>query len=263
MLAAGPSHGHDGSAAVFHGRLHVAEVEVYSSVRVHCDQFRDTFHGIAQDVVGSFERLFHRDVRVTIHVAESFVVHDEQRIHVLPQFVDAFQCLYDFSFFLEIEGDGNHAHRQQSHLLGNTSHHWGSSCSGSTPHSRSHEHHLGAVAEQPFQFFDVRFRLRASHLGFVTGPQTGPQLQFHGHLYFRELLAIGVACRKRHTLDTLVVHVVHRIATAAAHTNHFDDMLHLVFGDIEKRNQFAVVYYFFLHNAIYKILVLIDVIMSS
>ena len=75
MLTAGPSHGHDSPTTILHRCLHITEVTLDTPVAGHCYQFRYTLHRIHQDVVCPLECLLHRQLRVSIHVTQPFVVH--------------------------------------------------------------------------------------------------------------------------------------------------------------------------------------------
>ena len=84
MLTTGTSHRHDGPTAILHRCLHIAEVTLDPPVARHRYQFRNTLHRIHQDVVSPLESLFDRQLRVSIHIAQTLVVHYQQRIHILP-----------------------------------------------------------------------------------------------------------------------------------------------------------------------------------
>ena len=86
MLSTGAPHGHDGTTAILHRGLHITEIEVDTSLAIYGDELGYSFYGIFQDIVGTLECFLHRDIAVGIHVTESFVVYDQQCIHVLAQF---------------------------------------------------------------------------------------------------------------------------------------------------------------------------------
>ena len=235
VLSVGTAHGHDGSASIPHGGLHVAEVEVDAPVAMNGDELRYSLDGILQDVVGSQESLLDRDVRVDIDVAEPLVVDDEHRVDILAQFVHALESFDDLPLLLEIKGDGDDTNGQQSHLLRHFGNDRSRSRACSATHTGSHKDHSGAVREQFLDVVDVRFCLTLAQLRIGTGTQARIAQQYlDGYGRGRQRLAVGVADSIRHTGNSLAVHIPDGIASSAANTYHLDDALHLVLdGDKE------------------------------
>ena len=187
MLTTCPTHCHDGTTTVLHRRLHVAEVTLDTPVAGHGDQFRDTLHRIHQDVVSPLESILHREVRIRVHVAQPFVVHDEQGVHVLTHLVDTLQRLDNLALLLKVKGDGHHPNGQQSHVLSHLSHHRSSTRSRATTHASCYEHHLRAVTQQFLDVREVRLRLLLAQFRVSPGTQSRTaQHQLHGHRRTRQ-----------------------------------------------------------------------------
>ena len=158
-FAAGPSHRHDCTAAVAHGRFHIPEVKVNPPVAVHRDQFRDSYHGILQDIVSPCKRILHRDRRVGIHVAKPLIIDNQNGIHVLPHLIHPLQRPDNLLLLFKAEGNRHDTNRQQPHLAGHARHHWSRPRARSAAHAGSDEHHLRAVAQQMLNVSDILFRL--------------------------------------------------------------------------------------------------------
>ena len=62
-------------------------------------------------------------------------------------------------------------------------------------------------------------------LWIASGTQTGAELQFVGNRGFDTYLPVCVAYEERHVFQTLTVHVVHGIATAAADADYLDNTI--------------------------------------
>ena len=225
-LAAGPANGHDGTAAVAHRCLHIAEVKVDAALRADGDEFRDALHGVLQDVVGPLQCLLQCHLRVVVDVADALVVHNQHRVDVLPQLVDTLERLHDLAFLLEVERNCHHADGQYAAVLRHLRHHRSRTRARAAAHASRHKHHLRAVVQQPLYVLDVALSLLTPHVGVGTGAQAHrAQLQFHRHGRLRQRSAIGVAHRERHALDALTIHVADGILSAAAHADHLNNIL--------------------------------------
>ena len=235
VRATRPPHRHDGSATILHRRLHVAEVTLDASVTRHRYQLRNTLHGIHQHVVCPLEGILQRYVRIRIHVAQPFVVHYQQRVHVLAQLVHTLQRLDNLALLLKVERYRHHTHRQQSHPFGNASHHRRSTGSRAAPHAGSHKHHLRAVRQQFLYILRIVLSLPSAQFRIRPSPEAGvTQHDLHRHRRARQRLAVRVTDGKRHSLHTLVIHVLDCITATAPDTYHLDDALHLVLHRTEE-----------------------------
>ena len=234
MVTACPADSHNRSTAITHRRLHIAEVQIDVSCRTDGNQLRDTLHRILQHVVSLAQRILERHPRVTIHVAQLLVVHDEHRVHIPAQLVHAFQGLHYLTPVLEIKRNGHHANRQQSTLLSHPRHHGSSTSTRAATHRRRHKHHLRLRVYQLLNHVQTALRLFAALLRITACTKTFAQLQLHGHWRVFQRRAIRVTHRKSHTLNTLVIHSAHGITSAATHANHLDDILHFVLDGSHK-----------------------------
>ena len=233
LVATSPSNSHDSPTTITHRRLHIAEVQVDITLRTDGYQLRDTFHRILQHVVSLSQSILQRHPGVGVHIAQAFVVHYQHGIHVLTQLVDTLQRLDNLTLMLKIEWNGHHANRQQSAVFRHLRHHRSSPGSRASTHGSRHKHHLRLVVQQLFYAVDTALCLRTSHLRLVTSPKTRPQLQFHRHRRVLQRGTIRIAHRKRYPLNTLVKHTADSVTSATAHTNHLDDVLHLILNRSE------------------------------
>ena len=113
-------------------------------------------------------------------------------------------------------------------MLGN---HGSRTSTSATAHTSGYKKHLGIVktAKHTVDFVDALHRRRRAMFGIVarakTRGQRGAELYLNRHFAAFESLVVGIGNDKIHILDALVVHVVYRIAAAAAHADHFYDIL--------------------------------------
>ena len=196
---------------------------------MHRYQLSDTLHGILQDVVSPLECLLHRYVCIGIHVAESLVVDNQQRVNVLPQLVHTLQRLHNLTLLLEVERYRHHTYCQQTHSFRHASYHRSRTRSGTATHASRHKDHLRAVAQQLLDIIDIALGLLPTKFRISTGPKTRrTQHDFHRHRRTRQRLAVRVTDGKCHALHAFLVHVSDGITATAAHTNHLDDAPHRI-----------------------------------
>ena len=145
MITIGTPHRHDSTSTILHRRLHIAEVTLDAPIAGQGNQLRDTFHRIHQDIVSPHKGLLHWDIRVGINIAETLIVHYQQRIDILTQLIHALQCLDNLTLLLECERNRHHAHSQDAHILGHASNYRCSARTRTTPHTCRYESHFRSV----------------------------------------------------------------------------------------------------------------------
>ena len=226
-----------GAAAVTHDLRHVGEIDVHQ-VALHRDDLGDALGRRTQNVVGLAERLLER--QAPVYFENILVIDDQQRIHVLPQLLDAPESLLVADLAFDGQRRSDDRHGQQSHLLGQLGDDGRRARTRSAAHARRYEEHA-----RP-RLFEVLTNLRqrlhgraAAVFRVVSGPQSlcaEAYLQLHGTLVQR--LLVGVANQKRHTPDTEVPHMVHGIAAGSADAHHHNDRTVRLRG-FDLRHQFV------------------------
>ena len=226
-----------GAAAVSHDLRHVGEIDVHQ-VALHRDDLGDALGRRTQNVVGLAERLLER--QASVYFENILVIDDQQRIHVLPQLLDAPESLLVADLAFDGQRRSDDRHGQQSHLLGQLGDDGRRARTRSAAHARRDEEHA-----RP-RLFEVLTNLRqrlhgraAAVFRVVSGPQSlcaEAYLQLHGTLVQR--LLVGVTNQKRHTPYTEVPHMVHGIAAGTADAHHHNDRTVRLRG-FDLRHQFV------------------------
>ena len=102
------------AAGVAHDRAHVGEVEVDQTGERH--EIRNALYALAQHVVGDAEGLDHGCLLVE-HGQQAVVGHDDQRVDLLRERVDAARCLLAAARALEVERLGHDCDRERADFL--------------------------------------------------------------------------------------------------------------------------------------------------
>ena len=214
---------HQGNATILHGCIDISEIQVDDTRQ--CDDLCDAFCCNRQRIIGFSESV--HDGKFGIDLAKTFVVDDQQSIHVLRNFFNAIKCLQDFSFTFEDEWNGNDADSQYTHILSDACNDRSSTRSGTTAHSGSDEDHLRTVAQH---VLDIIFALLSSHhspFRLVACTESlrnfTSEHQFHGDIRTLKRLIVGIAKHERYIVYPFFVHVRHSIAAATTNSNHFND----------------------------------------
>src|SRR5690606_20151935 len=134
---------------------------------------------------------------------------------------------HHFLFAFEDKRRRDDTHRQDIHVLGNLSDYRSSPRTGTSSHAGGDKYHLGIIREQiPDFFFAFKrgiasfFRIGACSQAFG---QVSTQLELKRHWTTLQCLGVCVDHDKLHVLNTLVIHVVHRIRTTSPYSYHLDD----------------------------------------
>ena len=210
---------HDSHATIAEHHLHIIEVEVHDAA--HGDYLCYALGCDAECIIGLGKSI--DDGEVGIDFAQTFVVDDQQGIHILDHTFHTIQRLIDLGHTLKDKGNGDDAHREDIGFAGATGHHRTSACARTSSHTGSNEDHASAIVEHVLDFLDALLGLLAAYLGIITCTQSVSEQEFVGDRRGIECLLVSIAHDIRDVMNTLPVHIVDSIVTAAAHTYHLDD----------------------------------------
>ena len=126
----------------------------------------------------------------------------------------------------EEEGYGDYAYGEHPSVFGYARHDRSRTGAGASAHACGDEDHLRLVFKQPAYFVGRGLGAFASHFGLVAGSAPLGDLvaenQLVWHRGFVEGLLVGVGHDEVDVGDVLAVHVVDRVSSASAHSDHFD-----------------------------------------
>jgi hypothetical protein len=213
---------HDGQPRLLHDRPDVGKVEVDEPP--NGNEIRYALDGEVEDLVGTFEGRY--ECHVLSGDLQQLLVGDAQQgIDVFGELHDPGLGLFHPPLVLEGKGLGHHCHRQRPDLLGDLRADGGSACTGAAPHPGRDEDHVGAG--QVFSDLlpvllrglsaDLRIGSRSESPG-----QLGAELQLQAGLGGRQGLGVGIGADEVNPGKPHLDHIIHGIATAAAHANHLD-----------------------------------------
>jgi hypothetical protein len=176
-----------------------------------------------QHVVGGPKRFIESN-RIAQHLHQLVVRDDNQRINMLCQRVETF--LGDaLAFALEGKRLGHHRYRQYAELLGDLGDNRGRAGTGTAAHACGQEQHVGA-ADHFRDTLAILQRGLPANLGIGAGTESfgdlAAQLQLGFGLIALERLGVRIGADELHALHALDDHMIHRIATATADSDHFD-----------------------------------------
>src|SRR5215510_8333229 len=213
---------HDGLALTPHDRAHIREVQIDQAW--HQDQVRNALHRLPQHIIGHLKRFTQRRAFIN-HLEEALIRDYDQRINMIPQFMNADLRLLHTLASLKRKGFGDDSDGQNIFLTGHTGDHRRRPCARATAHAGGNKHHIS-----PFQSLHdgltVFLRCLPANIRVGSSPQTPrqipPQLQTDVCLGGFECLDIGVGSDKLHSLQPGRNHRVDRIATATTNTDDFN-----------------------------------------
>ena len=181
----------------------------------HVDDLGDAGHGVVQHVVGALERVLERRVLVH-HFEQLFVQHDDQRVDLGDQVVDALVGDPHLAAAFVVERLGDDADGQDAEFLGDLGHDRRGAGAGALAHAGGDEHHVGAL-QRGTDVATRRLRRCAAGLGVgARRPDPASPSWIVLVASERQRLAVGIDGDELHPLDTAVDHVVDRVAAAAA-----------------------------------------------
>ena len=218
---------HHRLALLAHHGAHVGEVHVDQARDV--DDLGDAGHRVVQHVVGAAEGVL--EAGVVVHDLEELLVqHDDQRVDVLDQLLDALLGDLHLLRAFELEGLGDDAHGQHAELLGDLGNDRRRAGAGALAHAGGQEDHVGPLKRGADL---VSHRVGGGASGF--GPGAGAQAHFAeldralGERAAQGLL-VGVQRDELDALHAAVDHVVDRVAAGATDADHLDHgAFHFVF----------------------------------
>ena len=180
-----------------------------------------------QHLVGHAERF--GEGRALVGDAEQVLVrNDDQGVDIALQLTDAGVGQTHAVTALEVEGLGDHAHRQDAALAGAFGDDRGGAGAGAAAHAGGDEDHVGAVEV----LTDLRDAfLRGAHADFGVGAGAQALRRQHAKLDATvglgegELLGVGIGHHELDTFEARLDHVVDRVAAGPADAEHHDARL--------------------------------------
>ena len=115
VLACGPAYAHVGQPRVLHHGGDIGEIQVDEPCGL--DEVGDGLHRLAQHIVGDCKGIGESDLLVG-GILQAVIGDDDQGIYLLPELLNALSGLLHAATALEIKGLGDHAHGQDTLLLG-------------------------------------------------------------------------------------------------------------------------------------------------
>ena len=222
IFALGLARAHHRLAHFVHHGADISEIKV-DQARTH-HQIGDTFHTLVKHVIGHRERF--GEGGFFVGKAEQVLVgDDDQRIdHLLQCFHTVFGLTHALDAF-KLEGLGHDAHGQNAQFPCSLRNDRCGTCSGATAHTGGDETHV-AASQMINDLFDAFFGSSGTHCRPRARAQTFGNL--HTHLDLRlgqrllQRLCIGIGGDEIHAIERLFDHVVNRVSTGTAHTEHGD-----------------------------------------
>ena len=123
---------HHGLAGLAHHRAHIFKVNVHMAW--HINDFRNAAHGVFQHIVGVAKGLVLTHF-VAQHFQQFFIQHHNQRVDVGLEFGQADIGIGHATTPFKVKRLGHHAHRQNSHFLGDAGDHRRRTGTGTTAHA--------------------------------------------------------------------------------------------------------------------------------
>jgi hypothetical protein len=218
VRAAGHRGAHHGLAGLAHHGAHVLEVDVHMAG--HVDDLGNAAHGVFQHVVGVGEGLILGDV-VAEHLEQLFVQHHDQRVDVGFELGQAGVGVVHAAPPFPVEGLGDHAHRENAHLLGHARDHRRGAGARAAAHAGGDEQHVRAF-DRGTDVLDRVLR-RMALFGLAAGAQAA-DAELDGAMggTARQGLRIGVGADELDAADAAIDHVFDGVAAAAADADHLD-----------------------------------------
>ena len=219
---------HHRFAHLVHHGAHIGKVEVDQAGTHH--QIGYTLDALIEHVVGHAERF--GEGRLFIRQTEQVLVgDDDQRVDHLLQRLDTLFCLTHPLGALELERLGDNTNRQHAQFPRGLRDDRGCTCPGAAPHARGDKAHM-RTRQVVNDLLDALFGGGGPDRRPRPGPQTLGHFDTQLDTAFRVALAEGlricVCHHEIHTIETLLDHVVHGVATCPTHTENGDTGLQLV-----------------------------------
>ena len=188
------------------------------------DQIRDGLHRLAEHVVGDLKGILEGDLLVGGEL-QPLVGDDDQGVHLAPELLDAGLSLLHPAAALKGEGLGDHAHGEQTGLLGDVGHNGGRAGAGAAAHAGGDEDHVGILQGlgdlAPALLGGLAAHLRVGARPLAAG-ELLTDLDLVGGAGSGQRLLVRIDGDKIHTLHAGAHHAVDHVAAAAAHTDDLD-----------------------------------------
>ena len=219
VRAAGHRGAHHGLAGLAHHGAHVLEVDVHMAG--HVDDLGNAADRVFQHIVGVGKGLILGDV-VAEHLEQLFVQDHDQRVDVGFELGQAGVGVVHAAPPFPVEGLGDHAHRENAHLLGHTCDHGRSAGARAAAHAGRDEQHVRAFDRGTDVFDRVLRRMAAFFRLAARSEAADAKLDGAVGGTARQGLRIGVGADELDAADAAIDHVFDGVAAAAADPDHLD-----------------------------------------
>ena len=161
--------------------------------------------------------------KVAIEIIEFFIIDNQQAVNIFLKLVDSVNSFGSRFATLALERQGDHSHGKDALLLCHCRNHRRSTGTRTAAHSSCNEKHFS-----PFKSLCSNLILGIQ--GCITafcrvtaGAQTFSELDLDRDSAALKCLSISVADYEGTALDSLPVHIIDGIATAATYSDDLDD----------------------------------------
>ena len=237
-LTGGAAHAHVGKTGILHNGGHVGEVKV-NEARV-ANEVGDRLHCLTQHIVGDLESIGEGDLLIG-GVLQTLVGDNDERVHLIPQCLNARLSGAHTANALKTERLGHHAHRQHALLTGNLCHDGSSACTGAAAHTGGDEHHV-RILQRLADLGTALLSGLTAHVGVracaLTARQLLADLQLIACSRGVQRLLIRIHSDKINALHAAAHHAVHHIVAAAAHADDLN-LYHVFHASFQSESHIA------------------------
>ena len=218
VLAFAIARWHDSYATIFENGANITEVEVDNAV--HGDNLGNRTCCHAQRVISLLKSREY--IEFGINLTQTFIIDYQEGINVLWNFFYTIERLVNLLITLKEEGNGHNTNRKYAHWLCLTGDDGSSTCTRTTPHTRSDEYHFCTVVEHLLNLLNTLFGSLTSTCRTVARSQAlFAYLKTNGYGRIGQSLWVGVAHNEVDIMNAFAIHVIDSVAAATTYTDYF------------------------------------------